>query len=175
MRSIGLLLLTFLLLALESPFLHRGSVTQYTPDLALLVVLYVGQTSKLEGGVILALCVGLLKDGFALGSVPVGMYSEISVLAFLVSFKLSKRVAVQGAITTMLVALLFVVGASILELLFSLLFVKGFGADGVGTSVIVSSMIPQALATAPFAPVVFWLFDKLDGVTVRKRDTVTMG
>ncbi len=175
MRTLGVLLLTFLLLALESPLLHQGGVTQYTPDLALLVVIYIGQTSKLEGGVILALCLGLLKDGFALGSVPVGMFAEISVLAFLVSYQLSKRLAVQGAITTMLVALLFVVGTSIVELLFSLLFMKGFGTDGGGPSLILASMIPQALATAPFGPVIFWLFDKLDGVTIRKRDTVSIG
>ena len=174
MRSIGVLLLTFLLLALESPFLHRGSVVQYTPDLALLVVIYIGQTSSREGGVLLALCLGLIKDGFALGATPVGMYSELFVLAFLVSHQLSKRLAVRGAVTTMLVALLFVIGTSLLELLLSLLFVKT-AAEGAGTTVILSSMIPQALATAPFAPVIFWLFDKLDGVTIRKRDSVMMG
>jgi rod shape-determining protein MreD len=170
-RSIGILLLTFLLLALESPVLHRASVTHYAPDLVLLAVLFVGQTSRFESGILLCLLLGLLKDGFAPGSVPIGMYTEISVLAFLVSYQISKRLAYRGAITAMLVSIFFVVGTSIILLLLSLIFHKGFDRE----SVILGSMVPQALVTAPCAPVVFWLFDRLDRLTVRKRNTVHMG
>jgi rod shape-determining protein MreD len=172
MRGIATCLLAFLLLALESPFLHRGSVTDYTPDLTLLIVLYIGQTSRLSSGLMLALTLGAMKDGFCLGASPVGMYMELSVLTFLLSYRLSRRLALQSPISIILVSILFVMGAALVELLLSLVFVRDFGTDGSSTMLILGSMFPQALATAPFGPVIFWLFEKLDSYTTRRSDLV---
>lgn len=163
-------LLAFLLLALESPFLHRGSVADYTPDLTLLIVLYLGQTSRLASGLAVALCLGLMKDGFCLG--PVGMYMEISVLAFLLSHRMSRRIALQTPFSIMLVSTFFVIGAALVELVLNLIFVRDFGAGTGSAALIFQSMLPQALATAPFGPLVFWLFDRLDGLTVRGHESV---
>ncbi len=175
MRSIGILLLGFLLLAFESPFLHEASVSHYAPDLALCVVLYVGLTTGLASGMGVALLLGLLKDGFALSS-PVGLHMEIAAVAFLVSFRLSRRLALRGPGPLMLIAMFFSMGASLLELLLSLVFDRTFGHGAGGPTVILVSMIPQALATAPFAPLVFWLLDKLDALTTRKGgDSVYLG
>jgi rod shape-determining protein MreD len=175
MRGVGICLLAFLLLALESPLLHRGSVADYTPDLTLLIVLYVGQTSRFTGGLILALSLGLLKDGFALGASPVGMYTEISVLIFLVSHRLARRIALQSPLSIIFVSVFFVIGAALAELVLSLVFVRGFGSEAGSSALILGSMVPQALATAPFGPVIFWLFDRLDGLTTRRGDAVYPG
>ena len=171
MRGLGVILLSFLLLALESPFLQQATSAHYTPDLAMLIALYLGLTSRLEAGLGLALAVGLVKDGFALGS-PVGMYMEIEALTFLVSYRVSRGLALRGPIALMLIAALFSVGGSLVELGLSLVFDRSFTQGAGGASVILGPMIPQGLATGPFAPVVFWLFDRLDGLTTRKTDSL---
>jgi rod shape-determining protein MreD len=173
MRSLGVILVTFLLLALLSPFLYRASVVHYTPDLVLCIVVFVGLTSDLLPGLFLALVLGLLKDGFA-GSIPVGLYMEVSVLAFLVSHRLSRRLAVRGPLAVMALVALFSLGASGIELVLSLIFVSGF-VDTGGPTVVLAAMAPQALATAPFAPILFWIFDRLDGLVTRRRDPLYPG
>ena len=170
MRGVAICLLAFLLLALESPFLDLTSVRGYTPDLTLLIVIYVGQTSRLSSGLMLALTLGAMKDGFCLGASPVGMYMEISVLAFLLSYRLSRRLALQSAIPIILVSVFNVIGAALVELVLSLIFVRSFGTEGSSSMLILRSMFPQALATAPFGPIIFWLFDRLDSYMTRRTD-----
>ena len=172
MRSIGILLLSFLLLALESPALTEVDLQQYTPDLVLVIVIYLGLTSRFESGVALALALGVLKDGFTLGSSPVGMYMEISVVVFMISYRLSRRLALRGPLAVMLIACVFSVGASLLELVLRYIFARGFEGGGGAPEIILASMLPQVLATAPFAPVLFWLYDKLDGLTIRKKESL---
>ena len=171
MRGLVLVLATLLMCALESPFLYQASVAQYTPDLVLLVVMYVGLTSTFERGLGVVLLLGLMKDGFAMSS-PLGMYMEISVLAFFVSYRLSRRLALRGPVAVMLIAVVFSLGASVLELGLSLIFDRSLGTGEVSAGLLLHSMLPQALATAPFAPVIFWLFEKLDGLVTRKNESV---
>lgn len=186
MRSVALLLAAFLLLALESPLLEAFSVAQYAPDLVLIAVMYVGLTSRFESGLALALALGLLKDGFVMSS-PVGMYMELSVVAYFVSFRLSRRLALRGPLAVMLITLTFSVGASLLELALGLIFDRGFttaampgGAQGVAAgidqaTIVLTTLAPQALFTAPFGPLLFWIFEKLDGLTTRKNESVYLG
>jgi rod shape-determining protein MreD len=174
-RSVGIILLTFLLLSVLSPFLQQASVIQsYTPDVVMLVVIYVGLTTKFEAGVGLALVLGLLKDGFAPSS-PVGMYMEIAVLVFLIGSRLSRRLALRGPLLLMMITVIFSLGSSLIELLLGLVFDRSFGSATSGPWVILEAMLPHALITAPFAPLIFWLFDRLDGLTTRKNDSVYMG
>ena len=120
----------------------------------------------------LALTLGAMKDGFSLGATPVGMYMEISVLAFLLSYRLSRRLSLQSPIPIILVSILYVIGAALAELVLSLLFVKSFGTEGSSSLLTLRSMFPQALATAPFGPIIFWLFDRLDGYMTRRSEMV---
>ena len=151
MRNIALLMLAFLVLAFESPLLTRVSLAPYAPDFALLFVLYVGFTSRLESGLALALALGLIKDSFALAT-PVGMHTEILTLAFLLSYRISRRLALRGPVGVVFMSVLFSIGASLLELLLSLIFDRTFGAGPRGVDLILRAMLPQALLTAPFAP-----------------------
>lgn len=171
MRSAAIILVGFLLLALESPLLYDAGMAQYVPDLVLVMTVYLGLTSSFGRGLGIALVLGLLKDGFASGT-PVGMYAEIGAIAFLVSFRLSRRLVLRGPVGAMLVSLVFSIGASIVELVLSLVFVRSFGQGSSGPGLVLASMLPQALVTAPFGVVVFWLLDRLDALTTRKNDSV---
>ncbi|MCA9514848.1 MAG: rod shape-determining protein MreD [Myxococcales bacterium] len=171
MRNLAVVLLGFFLLALLSPLLYELGVARYVPDLVLCMTIYLGLTSSFGRGLGVALLLGLLKDGFSLGS-PVGMYMEIGAIAYLVSFRLSRRLVLRGPVGAMLVSFVFSLGASIVELVLSLVFVRDFGDGESGPGLILVSMIPQALMTAPFGIIVFWLMDRLDALTTRKTDSV---
>lgn len=171
MRSLAILMTAFLLLAFESPVLHRAELARYAPDIALIFVLYLGLTSRFLSGLLLALGIGLLKDAFTL-STPVGMHMEILAISFLVCFRVSRRLALRGPVGVVVLTVVFSVGASLLELLLSLVFDRGFGASERSAGLILAAMLPQALVTAPFGPVVFWLLERLDQLTSRKSESV---
>lgn len=173
MRSLVVLLVTFLLLALESPLLHVADIQRYAPDLTLIICIYLGLTTTFERGVGLALVLGLLHDGFTTGA-TVGMHMELAVLAFIISFRLSRRLALRGPFGSMLIAFVFSLGASIVELVLSLLFVRNFTQGDAGPGLVLSTMLPQALVTAPFGAFLFWLFDRLDHLVTRKSESVFM-
>jgi rod shape-determining protein MreD len=171
MRGFAFLLLAFLLLALESPLLHAAGAVRYAPDLALITVVYLGLSSPLGGGMATVLGVGLLRDAFTTGT-PVGLFMEIAVIIFLICQRLARRLVVRGALGSMVVVAVFSVVSAILEILLSLLFVRTFTQGTSGPGAILLAMIPQALVTAPFAALLFWLFDRVDGLVTRKQDSV---
>lgn len=173
MRAIGTFLLGFLLLSFLSPLLSQVGTTHYTPDIILLIIMYVGLTTTFGTGITLVLALGLVKDGFT--PTPIGMWMEIGVIAFLVSHRLSRRLALRGPLALMFIAAFFSLGASMIELVLSATFDRQFGMAQSGPHTIIGAMVPQALATGPFAPVVFWLFDRLDAWTSRKTESIYMG
>ena len=158
------------MLAFESPLLLHVGLARYVPDIALVFVLYSALTSRFTSGLALAFTLGLIKDGFAL-TTPVGMHTEIMVVVFLICFRISRRLALRGPLGVMILTALFSVGASLLELVLSLLFDSTFPVNNGGISQILTSMIPQAFLTAPFGPFVFWLIERLDRIVTRQSDT----
>ena len=171
MRNLTILLVAFLLLAFESPLLGRIQAEAFAPDLALVVVLYVGLTSRFEAGLVLALSLGVLKDAFALGS-PIGMHMEILVIAFLITFRLSRRLALRSPLGVVLLTIVFSLGCGILELVLSLVFDRDFGVGARDAELILKAMLPQALLTAPFGPILFWLFGRLDRFITRQSGSI---
>lgn len=173
MRGLALILTSFLLLALLSPLLHDAGIARYVPDLALVICLYIGLTTQLERAIGLALVVGLLEDGFTTGQ-TIGLGMEIAVLAVLAANRLSRRLVLRGPLGAMLLAFGTSLVASLVELMLSLLFVRTFTEGASGPLVILEAMVPQALVTAPFGAIVFWLLDRLDALTSRKNESVFM-
>lgn len=171
MRAVTILLAAFLLMAFESPLLHRAALASYAPDLALVFVLYLGLTSRFQSGLLLAVGIGLIKDAFTL-STPVGMHMEILAVTFLVCFRVSRRLALRGPVGLVVLTAVFSVGASLLELVLSLVFDRGFGTGDRGVGLLLAAMLPQALVTAPFGPLLFWLLERLDQLTTRKTESV---
>lgn len=171
MRGLALILTTFLFMALLSPLLHDAAIAHYVPDLALAACLYIGLTSSLEAAVGMALVIGLLEDGFTTGQ-SVGMGMEIAVLAVLAAHRLSRRLVLRGPLGALLLTFGMSLAASLVELVLSLIFVRSFTEGASGPMMILESMVPQALVTAPFGAIVFWLFDRLDALTSRKNESV---
>ena len=164
MRVLLILALTYLMLGLESPLLHQLNLSLYAPDLAVLVVVWLALNVEGLTGALAAFAIGLLKDGFALGS-PVGMFTEISVLVYYSFHFLAHKVTLRGVATQMILAVLGVLLAGVLFLALTAIFDRGF--DSYGS--ILSMIVPQALITAPFAPMVFWLCGFSDTVFSRRR------
>ena len=171
MRGLALVLTAFLLMALLSPLLHDADIAQYVPDIALVVCLYVGLTTGLEKAIGLALVIGLLEDGFTTGQ-AVGLSMEIAVLAVLAAHRLSRRLVLRGPLGAMLLSLGMSLAASLVELVLCLVFVRNFTDGASGPIVVLQAMLPQALVTAPFGAIVFWLLDRLDALTSRKNESV---
>ena len=171
MRNLTLFLVAFMLLAMESPLLGRIQAEAFAPDIALIVVLYVGLTSRFEAGILLALLLGLLKDGFALGS-PVGMHMEILTIAFLVTYRLSRRLALRSPLGVALLTIVFSLGCGVLELILSLVFERDFGVGARDSQLMLKAMLPQALLTAPFGPMLFWLLGRVDRFITRQSDSI---
>ncbi len=171
MRGVSLVLLVFLLLAFESPLLHQLGAARYAPDFALVAVVYVGLTSTFSAGIATVLAIGLLRDAFTTAT-PIGLYMEIAVLVFIICQRLARRLVVRGPVGAMVVLFGFSIVASLLEILLSLIFVRTFVDGAGGPGVILVAMLPQALVTAPFAAVLFWLFDRVDRLVTRSADSV---
>ncbi len=171
MRGLALILTTFLLMALLSPLLHDAAIARYVPDLALVACLYVGLTTSLEKAIGIGLVIGLLEDGFTTGQ-AVGLGMEIAVLAVLAAARLSRRLVLRGPLGAMVLAFGMSLAATLVELLLSLVFVRNFTEGASGPSLLLEAMVPQALVTAPFGAVVFWLYDRLDALTSRKNESV---
>ena len=171
MRNLTIFLIAFLLLACESPLLGRVQAEAFAPDLALIVVLYVGLTSRLEAGLILALALGLLKDGFALGS-PIGMHMEVLTIVFLVTYRLSRRLALRSPLGVALLTIVFSLGSGVLELILSLVFDREFGVGARDSQLMLRAMLPQALLSAPFGPILFWLLGRVDRLITRQSGSV---
>ncbi len=171
MRSAAILLATFFMLALLSPLLQDAGVSHYVPDLALVVCLYIGMTTPFEKSIVLALVIGALRDGFTSGQ-AIGLSMEVSVLAVLLAVRLSRRLVLRGPVGAMLLAFVGSLLASLAELLLSLVFVRSFTEGASGPGLVLKAMVPQALVTAPFGAMLFWLLDRLDALTTRKNETV---
>lgn len=170
MRGLVLVLAAFLCLAFESPLL-RADLAAFAPDLTLAFVLYVGLTSRFLPGLWTALWLGLLKDAFS-PAAPIGMYMEVMVVAYLVAYRISQRLALRGPLGVALLTGVFSLGTSVLELFLALVFDRSFGSGERGTALVLTTMLPQALVTAPFGTVLFWLLERLDRLVSRKSESV---
>jgi rod shape-determining protein MreD len=164
MRALLTIFTVYVLLGVESPLLHQLHLSFYAPDLALIVVLHLARTWNPVPGVIAALFVGLLKDGFALGA-PIGMYMEISVVLFVASRAVAAQLNLRPVVASVVAALVASLASSILFLGLTLVFDRSFDQYGL----ILRMMGPQALVTAPFAPILFLLFERIDRLTTRRR------
>lgn len=164
MRAPLTILLLFLLLALESPLLYQLELAFYAPDFALIVVLHIGMRYGAVPGVLSALVVGMFKDAYALGS-PIGMYMQISVVLFLATKAISSQLDLRSVPLSMVAAFVASLLSSLLFLVLTLIFDRSFE----DYQLVFKMMGPQALVTAPFAPILFLLLDRLDKVTTRRR------
>jgi rod shape-determining protein MreD len=158
-RGLMHLIIGFIVMALLSTLLQQMYVSNFAPDLALLVALWIALNVDIIPGAITCALLGFLKDGFT--PVPVGMHMEIFVLIFFVGRFLVGRVRVKGMGTLVIASMLASLLASLLFALLSLIFDPTY-KDFINFDLIFRLMGPQALVTAPFAPFIFFLLNWVD-------------
>lgn len=169
MKHVAWVVMTYILLALESPLLDRLDTQLYVPDVTLLLAMFVASRTALVPGLLCVLAAGLLKDGFSLAA-PAGLFTEISVLIYLASRGLCQRIDFHSTAPTMATS-------AVLSLLASGLFVvleSIFHRDFTSSEHVVQMVLPLALISMIMAPVQFALFDRIGNLFGRSRTADTL-
>ncbi len=156
-------LIAFAALALESPLLVSWESFFYAPDVALIMALYIGSRAEPLGGLVTAFAIGLLKDGFCLAA-PVGVFTEITVLTFLVARLLSRRVDLRSSVPLMATTAAASLVASALFLALEAIFHRSSSDYGQ----VLRLALPLALVTMLLAPIQFGLLERV-GRTLSNR------
>ena len=164
MRALAVLGLSYLLMGLETTLLYQAGVGRLAPDLGALGVVFAAANLSLVVGAVTAMMIGFLSDAFAMGS-PVGLYAEVYVLLFLIFRMVFRKLALKGMITSLMVGFLAPLLCGVLAMFIGWIFDQVFD----GYAVAVRAFVPNALVTAPLAPVVFFLYERLDRALTRRR------
>ncbi len=162
-RALAVLMVGYILLAIESPLLQQLHLSFFAPDLALIAVVWVALHMNFTSGAITCFFLGYLKDGFVMGA-PVGMHIEIFVVVFMLLRFFAGKLLMRGLLTLLVTCAVATVFACVLFALLSLLFDPTFTDYGL----VLRLAVPVALVTAPFAPVVFFALDRVDRLFVRR-------
>jgi rod shape-determining protein MreD len=153
----------YLLFGLEAALLHHLEIPFHAPDLGAVIAVYLGFTQAFAPGILCALVLGFLQDGFSMGA-PVGIHAVSLVTLFLLSQSLSTRLTMRSGIPLMIVA--FVAAAIAQTLLFAMTAVFDQRIEQYG--MLMEGWFVNALIASPFGPIVFWLMDRSD-VSSEKR------
>jgi rod shape-determining protein MreD len=146
------------LLARISPALTLAGIT---PSLLLPLVVFMGvHEYSMPRGAMLSLALGYFLDVFA--AAPVGLYSFTSVAVFVISRVAGVRLAAQTLPTKIALAFVF----SLLEGFMVVVLTAIFGGDPARPRALAALVLPHALSTALFAPLVFNLAQRIHAATV---------
>jgi rod shape-determining protein MreD len=162
-QSLASIMAVLLMLALESPLLLHLELSFFAPDLALIAVVWIALHMNTVSGALTCSVIGFLKDGFVMGT-PVGMHMAIYAILFHVIRLLAGKLQVRGVVTMMVTVGVASLLSTGLFALLSLIFDKTFD----NYELVFNLMVPLALVTAPFGPMVFYLMDRIDGLFTRK-------
>ena len=164
MTIIAHLLAMYIFVGLESALLLQLGLSFHAPDLTAVAVVYLALRVGFHEGLFTVMLLGLLQDGFSMGA-PVGMHVEAFVLLFLLARRLGARIVVNSPVAVMVVGFLASVLSQGAILLLTAVFDRSYAEFTQGAA----GVIPNALITAPFAPVVFWVLTWAGGVVSPRR------
>ena len=169
MRSLLTLLVAYILLVLQSTVLELAPVRMAAPSLGLLVVLYVGVSSKwaISSASIVALCTGYLLD--LVSGAPQGVHALVFILICLFARALSTRVAVQGIVLSAAVSFVASLLASVLVIIVRARVTPDGGYGGLKDAPL------EALLTGVAGPFVMGLLRRIDGKVEATRARVGLG
>lgn len=127
-----------------------------TPNLVLPIVVYLGlHEPSMARGAVLAFVLGFCLD--VLGGGPGFLYRFVMVAIWSLSRALASRVSAQSVMTRIPIALV----ASLLESLLVLTLLAIFGTDNRRPLELSTVVLPRAIATAVFSPLLFRLAQRL--------------
>ncbi len=131
-----------------------------TPSLILPLIVFMGvHEYSLSRGAALACVLGYGLD--LLASAPVGLFTFVSVATFVLSRAAGVRLAAQHIITQVPLAFVF----SVLQSVMVLILLAIFGRNPHGAREMLALVLPHAIGTAIFSPIVFRIAAKLHHVT----------
>lgn len=164
MRNTAFLVLGVLLLVLQSNLfrlLDLLPVPVATPSLLLPLVLFMGVHEYSVGrGAALAFLLGYLLDVFA--AAPVGLFTFLSVVTFVVARAAGVRLAAQTILTKLALAFAFALVEGVLVVVLTAI----FGGD-VARPRALAVLVPEyAVATAATAPLVMALAERVHLATM---------
>ena len=154
MRFLVLILVGYVLLGLESSLLYHLKIPFHAPDIGAVMAVYVGLTQGFIPGILCVMVVGFLQDGYAMGA-PAGLHAACLVIIFLLTYPVSSRITFRSGVPVMVVAALAAVLSQFL--LFALTAIFDQRIDNYG--MFVDGWFINALITAPFGPIIFWVME----------------
>lgn len=168
MRNTAFLILGAALLVVQSnlfhlvDWLHRlVKIAWPTPSLLLPLVVFMGvHEYSMARGAALTFTLGYLLDVFA--GAPVGLFTFITVATFVVARAAGVRLAAQTLITKIGLAFVFALVQGVLIIVLTAI----FGNDAARPRALVGLVAPHAIATAVFAPFVFWVAERVHAATI---------
>jgi len=163
MKALAYIGIAYLILGIESVILFLLDLPFHAPDLSAVIAVFLGTTMSLRMGVVTAFSIGLLQDGFT--GAPVGLFTETLVILFLLARGVASKMTVAGPVAVMLVGFCASLLSQVLFLVLTGIFDQSFSGYQQG----VRAMVPNALITAPFAPLVFIIYAKVDNLMSRRR------
>jgi rod shape-determining protein MreD len=164
MRNTAFLALGLAVLVVQSNLFRlvgRLHIAGANPSLLLPLVVFMGvHEYSMARGAALAFTLGYLLDVFA--AAPVGLFTFVSVATFWVARMAGVRLAAQTLVTKMALALAFGLFEGILVVVLTTI----FGNDPARPRALAVLVLPHAVATALFAPLVFSLAERLHAATM---------
>lgn len=132
------------------------AVLTATPNLVLPVVIFLGvQEHSMVRGAFLAFALGHLVD--VIGSEPMWLFTFVSVAIWWLARVFGVRLTAQTPLTRMPV----VFGFAVVQSTIILILLAVFGADNRRPVEIAHTVLPNALTTALFSPIVFRIAQRL--------------
>lgn len=163
MRNTAFILLGIGLLVIQSNLFWlfgHVPIAGATPNLLLPLVVFLGVHEWAIGrGAALSFLLGYFLDMFA--SAPVGLFTFTTVATFVVTHFAGVRLAAQTLIARMGLAFAFGLVEGVLVVVLTAIFAN----DAARSRALVSLVLPHAVSTALFAPVVFALADRVHALT----------
>ena len=164
MRNTAFLLLGLALIIVQSNLFRVVGgigVAGITPSLLLPLIVFMGvHEYSLARGAALSFALGYLLDVFA--AAPIGLYTFTSVAIFVASRGAGVRLAAQTVLTKIALAFVF----SLLEGLIIVILTALFGSDAAQPRSLSALVLPYAVSTAVFAPLVFRAAQRVHVATV---------
>lgn len=135
-------------------------ISGITPSLILPIIVFMGvHEYSLARGAALACVLGYGLD--LLAAAPVGLFTFVSVATFVLARAAGVRLAAQHIITQVPLAFVF----SVLQSVMVLVLLAIFGRNPHGARDMIALVLPHAIGTALFSPIVFRIASRMHQVT----------
>jgi len=164
-RHFFVIAVAFVCMILQVPLLKLLGLQNFSIDVTLCATIFLASMTPGALGLVMVAILGLVTDFFMPGGLA-GMQMEIQVVLFLLARSVLSRLQLNRVVPLMLVIAVSSVFSLLMFLLLSVVFDRAYSYS----STILLAGLAQALATALFAPLLFKLFDLVDGRSRRSRD-----